>query len=230
MLDQQEMSNRFDFYRTVFGEDRMRSSIFPDKLWPVSSYDRKIRGLTERGFKDPRKMIASSPQILGLSLENIDEKIRGLTERGFKDPRKMIATFPQILGYSLENIDRKIRGLTERGFKDPQKMIASLPAILGYSLENIDRKIRGLTERGFKDPRKMIASLPAVLGLSFENIDRKMKLCRRLNVCIDDFIACTIVFIGMSAKHYIPILRKCRELGLEPTPRTVFKVYRSKTF
>ena len=131
MLDQQEMSNRFDFYRTVFGEDRMRSSIFPDKLWPVSSYDRKIRGLTERGFKDPRKMIAS---------------------------------------------------------------------------------------------------LPAVLGLSFENIDRKMKLCRRLNVCIDDFIACTIVFIGMSAKHYIPILRKCRELGLEPTPRTVFKVYRSKTF
>ena len=164
MLDQQEISNRFDFYRTVLGKDRMRSPIFPDKLWPVSIYDEKIRGLTERGFKDPRKMIASFPQILGLSFENIDEKTRGLTERGFKDPRKMIA---------------------------------SLPAILGYSLENIDRK---------------------------------MKLCRRLHVCIDGFIARTVVFIGMSAKHYIPILRRCRELGLEPTPKNVFKVYASKTF
>ena len=41
---------------------------------------------------------------------------------------------------------------------------------------------------------------------------------------MDDFISTTVVFIGMSAKHYIPILRKYRERGLEPTPRNVFKM------
>ena len=99
-----------------------------------------------------------------------------------------------------------------------------------WSIASYDEKIRGLTERGFKDPQKMITSLPTILGYSFENIDQKLKLCRRLDVNVRAFIACTVVFIGMSAKHYIPILRKCRKLAQEPNPRNVFRIYRSKTF
>ncbi len=99
-----------------------------------------------------------------------------------------------------------------------------------WPLCNYNEKIRGLTERGFKDPQKMVTSLPAILGYSFDNIDRKLKLCRRLRVNPKGFIDCTIVFIGMSMKHYVPILRKCRQLNLEATPRNVFRVYRKKEF
>ena len=109
-------------------------------------------------------------------------------------------------------------------------MITSLPAILGYSFDNIDEKIAGLTERGFKDPQKMITSLPAILGLSFDNIDRKLRLCRRLKVDVDAFIAYTVVFIGMSPKRYIPIARKLQETGKEAIPKNVFAVYKAKTF
>ena len=109
-------------------------------------------------------------------------------------------------------------------------MITSLPAILSLSFDNIDEKIAGLTERGFKDPQKMITSLPAILSLSFDNIDRKLLLCRRLKVDVDAFIAYTIVFIGMSPKHYIPIAKKLRETGKEATPKNVFAIYKAKTF
>jgi len=197
MLSRSEREERVTYYSKIFGLENIGQRPFSPSLWPIASYDEKIRGLTERGFKDPQKMITSLPAILGLSFENIDEKIRGLTERGFKDP---------------------------------QKMITSSPAILGYSFENIDEKIRGFTERGFKDPQKMITSLPAILGLSFENIDRKIKLCRRLGVDVGAFIAKTIVFVGMSDRHYIRILRKCRALGEEPTPKNVFRIYSKKIF
>jgi len=197
MISAHNFLERRLFYKKIFGNERIESAMFPDKLWPVGNYD---------------------------------EKIRGLTDRGFKDPQKMITSLPSILGYSFENIDEKIRGLTDRGFKDPQKMITSSPSILGLSFENIDEKIRGLTDRGFKDPQKMITSLPSILGYSFENIDEKIRLTRRLKAKIGDFINCTIVFIGMSSKHYVPILRKCRELSLEPTPRNVFKIYAKKLF
>ncbi|MBI5456322.1 hypothetical protein HY969_01145 [Candidatus Kaiserbacteria bacterium] len=136
----------------------------------------KIKGLEERGFKDPHKLITSSPAILGYAFENIDAKIKGLEERGFKDPHKLITSLPAILGYAFENIDAKIKGLEERGFKDPHKLITSLPAILGLAFENIDAKIKGLEERGFKDPHKLITSSPAILGYAFENIDRKIRL------------------------------------------------------
>ena len=142
----------------------------------------------------------------------------------------MITSWPTILGLLFENIDEKIAGLSARGFTNPQKMITTSPAILGYSFENIDDKIAGLSARGFTNPQKMIASLPAILDLSFENIDRKLKLCRRLGVDVDAFIARTIVFIGMSAKHYIPILRRSRLLKYDPSPSKVFKIYSEKSF
>lgn len=76
----------------------------------------------------------------------------------------------------------------------------------------------------------MIASLPAILGLSFDNIDLKLRLCKRLKVDIEEYISYTIVFIGMSSKHYIPIARKCREDNKDPTPKNTFAIYRAKTF
>jgi hypothetical protein len=124
----------------------------------------------------------------------------------------------------------KIAGLSARGFTDPQKMIASLPAILSLSFKNIDEKIAGLSARGFTDPQKMIASLPAILSLSFGNIDRKLRLCKRLAVDVDSFIAYTIVFIGLSPKHYVPIARRLRRDNKDATPKNVFAVYKAKTF
>lgn len=161
---------------------------------------------------------------------NYKIKILGLTKRGFKKPEKMIKLFPAILGLSFKNIDAKILNFAERGFESPEKMIATSPSILGYSFENIDTKILGLTERGFKSPQKMIAKLPTILGFSFKNIDRKLKKARRLKVNINAFISYTVVFIGISTKHYIPILRKCRMLNLEPTPKNIFGVYISKSY
>ena len=98
MLSQVEIDERRSFYANIFGKERILAApIFPPAFWPVSNYDGKIRGLSERGFKNPQKMIMSFPSILGLSFASIDEKIRGLTERGLKDPQKMITSFPSIL-------------------------------------------------------------------------------------------------------------------------------------
>ncbi len=155
----------------------------------------------------------------------ISTKIAGLLERGFKDPQKLITSLPAILGLSFENIGTKIAGLLERGFKDPQKLITSLPAILGLSFENIDTKIAGLIERGFKDPQKLITSSPAILGLSFENIDTKLKKARRLGVDVQLFISYSFIFIGMSSKNYVPILKYCRAKGLEATPKNISIIY-----
>ena len=132
--------------------------------------------------------------------------------------------------WPVANYKEKILGLIARGFKDPEKMIISKPQILGFSLENIDDKIRGLTERGFKDPHKIIASSPAILGYSFDNIDKKLKIVTRLRGNAEDFIKYSIVFIGMSSQHYIPILRRCRELGQEPVPRNFWRIYKNKSF
>ncbi|PIR53711.1 hypothetical protein COU75_04710 [Candidatus Peregrinibacteria bacterium CG10_big_fil_rev_8_21_14_0_10_42_8] len=77
----------------------------------IKPYDLEVRiaELEKRGFKDPVKMITSSPAILGYAMENIDGKIADLEKRGFKDPVKMITSLPAILGYAMENIDGKIR-------------------------------------------------------------------------------------------------------------------------
>ena len=126
MLSFEEMSARRDFYTKIFGKNRLENDVMIDRyLWPIEAYGKKISWLEERGFKDPRKMIASFPAILSYTFDNIDGKIVGLKDRGFKDPQKMIASLPTIFSLSFENIDNKIAGLEERGFKDQQKMIAS---------------------------------------------------------------------------------------------------------
>jgi hypothetical protein len=53
-------------------------------------------------------MIASSPPILGLNIENIKQKIEDLKALGFANPEKMIASFSPILGLNIENIRKKI--------------------------------------------------------------------------------------------------------------------------
>ncbi len=77
-------------------------------LYKVEVVQDHLHGLTQRGFKNPNKMIESSPAILGYAFENIDAKLAGLTQRGFKNPNKMIESLPAILGLAFENIDRKL--------------------------------------------------------------------------------------------------------------------------
>ena len=57
--------------------------------------------LRELGFNDPVKMIASSPPILGLAIDNIRSRIADLLKLGFNDPVKMVTSSPAILGYAL---------------------------------------------------------------------------------------------------------------------------------
>lgn len=164
-----------------------------------------------------------------LSQEEVTERTIFYTDIfGERVVNRYLQTKPHL--WSIQAYGEKIRTLAKHGFKDPQKMVASFPQILGLSFDNIDGKIRALTERGFKDPQKLIASFPSILGFSLANIDSKIRLCRRLGVKIDDFVAYTMIFIGMSKKHYLPILRKCWELGIEPTPKNVLRIYTQKSF
>ena len=110
----------------------------------------KIADLRGLGFADPVKMIASFPEITGLTIENIRGRIDDLRELGFRDPVKMIASFPPTLGLAIDNIRDKIANLRELGFNDPVKMVTLRPAILGYSRERLQlcgRIVMRLEER-----------------------------------------------------------------------------------
>jgi hypothetical protein len=144
------------------------------RIYSVEATKEKIKGLEDRDFVNPKKMIKRFYSIVGHSFENIDAKILGLEERGCEDPIKMIGSSPSVIGYSFENIDKKISGLKKRHFNNPIKMIGSSPEILGLSFENIDKKISGLKKRHFNNPIKMIEPSPRLLGLSFDNIDNKI--------------------------------------------------------
>ncbi len=87
-------------------------------------------------------------------------------------------------------------------------------------------KMEWLARRGFADPHALILSYPAILGHSLKSIDRKLRLAKRLHANIHDFLACnTPVFAGLAHRHYVPILRMCRALSLEPTPRNFLHVF-----
>ncbi|MBI2051294.1 hypothetical protein HYT33_00875, partial [Candidatus Roizmanbacteria bacterium] len=148
--------------------------------YAFENIDAKLEGLQQRGFRNPTKMVESSPTILGYAFENIDQKLEGLQERGFSNPRKMIESSPTILGLAFENIDQKLEGLQQRGFRNPTKMVESLPAILGLAFENIDQKLEWLQQRGFRNPTKMVESLPTILGYAFENIDRRLRFLEKV--------------------------------------------------
>ena len=198
MLTSEEQQARREFYADVFGADQL--ALIEEQrehLWPVQYYQEKIEGLSDRGFANPVKMIASQPTILC---------------------------------YSFDNIDAKIDGLRERGFANPVKMITLLPTLLSLSFDNIDAKIDGLRERGFANPVKMITSLPAILNLSFDNINHKLRLARRLGVDAQVFITHSFVFISMSARHYVPLIRACRRVGKDPTPRNIMWAYKKKLY
>ena len=132
--------------------------------------------------------------------------------------------------WPVQYYQEKIEGLSDRGFANPVKMIASQPTILCYSFDNIDAKIDGLRERGFANPVKMITSLPAILNLSFDNINHKLRLARRLGVDAQVFITHSFVFISMSARHYVPLIRACRRVGKDPTPRNIMWAYKKKLY
>jgi hypothetical protein len=127
-------------------------------------------------------MITSSPEILGLAVDNIGRKITDLRELGFVDPVKMITSNPTILGYAIDNIRGKIAGLRELGFADPIKMITSSPAILTYAINTVRGKITDLRELGFVDPVKMITSNPTILGYARE----RLLLCGRIVIRLHD--------------------------------------------
>ena len=201
-----------------------------ETLYTKESIQNKIRGLEQRGFSDPVKMVTSRPQLLSRSFDSIDEKIEGLKQRGFSDPVKMITALPAVLGYTFDNIDQKLEGLKQRGFSDPVKIITSLPQVLGYAFENIDQKLEGLKQRGFSDPVKMITNFPSVLGLAFDNIDRKLSMLKKLIKHYDlkldavEVIENFPTFIGRKADKLWAIARIFCETAKDPSEITESKI------
>ena len=99
-----------------------------------------------------------------------------------------------------------------------------------WPVQYYQEKIEGLSDRGFANPVKMITSLPAILNLSFDNINHKLRLARRLGVDAQVFITHSFVFISMSARHYVPLIRACRRVGKDPTPRNIMWAYKKKLY
>ena len=91
------------------------------------------------------KMTKASPQIYGLSIENMKQKIVDIMKLGYtkEEVIKMTKTLPTIYGYSIENMKQKIVDIMELGYTKEEviKMTKALPQIYGLSIENIKQKI-----------------------------------------------------------------------------------------
>jgi mTERF domain-containing protein len=108
--------------------------------------------------KKVARLLATSPQLLGLSVENnIRPKIRFLVEEvGITNVGQVIGSFPNILGYSVENNMRpKLEYLSKHILKVPMSKLGrpleKCPQLLGYSLEKrIKPRHLLLANRGLK--------------------------------------------------------------------------------
>ncbi len=144
-----EMAARIEFYKRVLPERVFSSHIKRQpSLWPIEAYDEKIKGLSERGFANPVKLILVSPAVLGYSFLVIDAKISGLRDRGFKDPVTLITAMPAILGYSFKNIDRKIRFARRVKYPHFVELIEYCPLLIGVSIKRYIYTARVLKDSG----------------------------------------------------------------------------------
>merc|ERR1719329_225205 len=118
--------------------------------------------LHELGVDQQRvaRIVTSSPQLLGLSLENnLRPKIQFLVEEvGISEQSlgQVIGSFPNILGYSVEqNMRPKLQYLADHILKVPMaklgRPLEKCPQLLGYSLEKrIKPRFLLLQKRGLK--------------------------------------------------------------------------------
>lgn len=149
MMSGTEMSKRLSFYKSVLSERVLASHVKRQPaLWPIEAYEEKIKGLSLRGFEDPKKMIMSSPAVLGYSFETIDAKIKGLLERGFTDPVHLITVMPALFGYSFKNIDRKMRFARRVHYPFFVQLIEYSPLLIGVSFKRYMYTARVLRDGG----------------------------------------------------------------------------------
>ncbi len=119
----------------------------------------KTKGLEERGFKDPHKLIRSLPQILGLAFENIDRKIRllylihGDKEKAISE----IEAFPPLFGYKWRRLLFAVRTSNSDGLR---RLITISPQLLAAA--------KGRT--GSSDPTRLAAEVRTLKGLDIDQI------------------------------------------------------------
>lgn len=120
---------------------------------------RKLAFLESKGFKDPVKMVTSSPAILGLAEENISRKIRllylihGTKEKALSELEK----FPPLIGYKWRRLLFAIRSSNPDGLR---KLITISPQLLAAA--------KGKT--GSNDPNRLIKATRELKGLDIEQV------------------------------------------------------------
>ena len=123
------------------------------------------------------KMIATSPKVLGLSIEaNLKPTVEWIKGLGLSQSQvaKMIAMSPQMLGLSIEaNLKPTVEWIKGLGLSQSQvaKMIAMSPQVLGLSIEaNLKPTVEWIKGLGLSQSQvaKVIATSPQVLGYSLE--------------------------------------------------------------
>jgi hypothetical protein len=137
---------------------------------------------------DLRKMILSSPQVLGYSIDdNMEPKLLYLEKRfalDADDLRKMIILLPQVLGYSIDdNMEPKLAYFERRFVLTPDElrtMIMRIPLLFGLSIDdNLEPKLAYLETRLSLTPeevRSMILKNPVLLSFNIvDNLDPKLQ-------------------------------------------------------
>ena len=166
--------------------------------------DSKLSDLRRLGFANPIKIVATSPTILNLAIENICGKISDLRALGFVDPMKIITNSPTILTYAIESIRNKLSELRTLGFMgsvENGQQPASNPQLF-----NRDHSYQALrSTRGFVDPVEMVVRFPTMLGYTIENMRGKLSDLRSQAVRgdhpLDPDDTCSYPRAPFSARH-----------------------------
>ncbi|OLQ01401.1 mTERF domain-containing protein 1, mitochondrial [Symbiodinium microadriaticum] len=165
------------------------------------------------------KVIATSPQVLGYSIEaNMKPTVEWIKRLGLSRSQvaKVIAAFPRVLGLSIEaNLKPTVEWIKGLGLSRSQvaKVIATFPPVLGLSIEaNLKPTVEWIKGLGLSQSQvaKVIATRPAVLGYSIEaNLKPTVEWIKGLGLSQSQ-VAKVI------AKHP-PVLGYSIEANLKPT-------------
>ena len=163
---------------------RSASDAFPQLslLTSASNVDRLWTFLHDELRLSPAalgKLVASYPQLLGLSLEaNVRPKVSYLAEELGIDVAKALIRHPQLLGLALEtNLRVTVEYLRETGV-DVRKAVERHPQALSLSLtHSIMPSIEYLRSLGIERVGRLLTAQPTILSLSLAaNLEPKVAL------------------------------------------------------
>eukprot|EP00897_Mesotaenium_endlicherianum_P004148 jgi/Mesen1/3761/ME000205S03016 len=121
-------------------------------------------------------VIASCPQLLGLTVANLRAKQAYLESQGVKDVGRSLVKNPKLLTYSLDTLPPKLQSLRElAGVENISSAISMHPQLLGMNIQTLQETFKGLAETyGRENTMKMFHKQPAILQRSWLNVKEKL--------------------------------------------------------